>query len=141
MQFKEISAEKDLRLEGKVTQLEIKVTRLEAMVKNQESFINSFGNEKQAIIKSSLSNRSHLESQLDEKSAIFRTCYESRAADPSLISGMQWIDPDGQGIGDDPIFVYCNTTTGTIYDKLKIYENNLIALPKKVRHQFYTTTN
>jgi hypothetical protein len=27
---------------------------------------------------------------------------------PSFASGMQWIDPDGQGIGDDPIYVYCD---------------------------------
>jgi hypothetical protein len=33
---------------------------------------------------------------------------------------MQWIDPDGQGIGDDPIYVYCDMTTGTIHDKIII---------------------
>ena len=46
------------------------------------------------------------------KSGTPRTCQEIRAADPSLPSGMQWIDPDGQGVGDDPIYVYCNMTTG-----------------------------
>lgn len=44
--------------------------------------------------------------------AIQRTCRETRAADPSLTSGMYWVDPDGQGIGDDPIYVYCDMTTG-----------------------------
>ena len=35
-----------------------------------------------------------------------------RASDPSLNSGMHWIDPDGQGVGDDPIYVYCDMATG-----------------------------
>ncbi|KAK4011383.1 hypothetical protein OUZ56_020497 [Daphnia magna] len=26
---------------------------------------------------------------------------------------MYWIDPDGQGVGDDPIYVFCNMTTGS----------------------------
>ena len=50
--------------------------------------------------------------QVDERTAIFRTCRELRQADPSLSSGMYWIDPDGQGVGDDPIYVECDMTTG-----------------------------
>ena len=30
-----------------------------------------------------------------------KTCLEARTADPSLESGMFWIDPDGQSRGDD----------------------------------------
>jgi hypothetical protein len=52
--------------------------------------------------------------QSSGKSGIPRTCRELRAANPSLASGMQFIDPDGQGIGDDPIFVYCDMSTGKI---------------------------
>lgn len=142
MQIKEILAERETKWEAKVTQLETKVTRLEAIVKNQESFINSFGNEKQTNLKSSLSNRPHPESQLAGKSAIFRTCDESRSANPSLSSGMQWIDPDGQGIGDDPIYVYCDMTTGTIHDKIIILKKtDYITFSKKVRHRFYTIAN
>lgn len=48
------------------------------------------------------------------KSAVPRTCREARAADPSLSSGMYWIDPDGQGVGDGPIYVYCDMTSGKI---------------------------
>ena len=50
--------------------------------------------------------------QSSGKSGIPRTCRELRAANPSIASGMQWIDPDGQGIGDDPIFVYCDMSSG-----------------------------
>ncbi len=50
--------------------------------------------------------------QSNGKSGIPRTCRELRAANPSLASGMQFIDPDGQGIGDDPIFVYCDMSSG-----------------------------
>ena len=47
-----------------------------------------------------------------------RTCSEARAVDPLLDSGMYWIDPDGQGVGDDPIYVYCDMTTGRLYNYL-----------------------
>lgn len=53
-----------------------------------------------------------IETKSAARSSIPRTCREARLADPSLTSGMHWIDPDGQGVGDDPIYVYCNTTTG-----------------------------
>ena len=43
---------------------------------------------------------------------ILRTCREIKAADPLANSGMYWIDPDGQGVGDDPIYVHCNMTSG-----------------------------
>ena len=43
-----------------------------------------------------------------------RTCAEAR--DSGLPeykqSGMYWIDPDGVGIGEDSIYVYCDMTTG-----------------------------
>lgn len=46
------------------------------------------------------------------KSAMPRTCREAMLGNPSLNSGMHWIDPDGQGVGDAPIFVYCDMTSG-----------------------------
>lgn len=42
-----------------------------------------------------------------------RTCHEIHDNDPSLTSGMYWIDPDGQGVGDDAIYVQCDMTSGT----------------------------
>ncbi len=53
-----------------------------------------------------------------------RTCREAHLADPSLTSGMHWIDPDGQAVGDDPIYVYCDMKSGKrcsieIKDKFK----------------------
>ena len=53
-----------------------------------------------------------LSNKASGKSSALRTCREARAADPQLGSGMYWIDPDGQGVGDDPIHVYCDMTTG-----------------------------
>ena len=46
------------------------------------------------------------------RNVIYRTCKELNQADPSLVSGMYWIDPDGQGVGDDPIYVNCDMKTG-----------------------------
>ena len=45
-----------------------------------------------------------------------RTCQE--ALDSGLPeyknSGMYWIDPDGLGIGDGAIYVFCDMTTGQL---------------------------
>lgn len=46
-----------------------------------------------------------------------KTCLEALTADPSLKSGMFFIDPDGHGMGDEPIYVYCNMTTGKFLKK------------------------
>ncbi len=62
--------------------------------------------------------------QLTGKSTIPRTCREAHLADPSLASGMHWIDPDGQGVGDDPIFVYCDMTTGRRHNEKNISKNS-----------------
>jgi hypothetical protein len=48
------------------------------------------------------------------KASGLRTCREIRSNDLSLPSGMYWIDPDGQGVGDDAIFVHCDMTTGNL---------------------------
>ena len=41
-----------------------------------------------------------------------RSCAEARSADPSLKSGNYYVDPDGTNVGDDPIYVYCDMSTG-----------------------------
>ena len=41
-----------------------------------------------------------------------RSCQETRSADPSLQSGNYYIDPDGINVGDAPINVFCNMSTG-----------------------------
>ncbi len=107
MQFKE-SVETNFeakfhQLEDKNRQLEEKVIRLESKVQQLES-VNAL-RENMAASKSV--------DPLTGRNAIPRTCREARLADPSLDSGMHWIDPDGQGVGDDPIYVHCDMTTGT----------------------------
>ncbi len=54
------------------------------------------------------------------KGGIPRSCHEARLADPSLSTGVYWIDPDGQGVGDDPIQVNCDMSSGMIYSLLPI---------------------
>ncbi len=49
------------------------------------------------------------------RGVIPRSCHEARLADPSLSTGVYWIDPDGQGVGDDPIQVNCDMSSGMIY--------------------------
>ena len=105
-------AAKEVRLEGleaKVTGLEAKVTKLEEKELQQELLIEKLKKEKDLTI-SSIGERS-----IGRSVSFPRTCRELRASDPSLISGMHWIDPDGQGVGDDPIYVYCDMTKGNEY--------------------------
>lgn len=57
----------------------------------------------------------YLESELEKiqrNGVKYGTCEEIRQADSTLSSGNYWIDPDGLGIGDDPIHVFCDMTTG-----------------------------
>jgi hypothetical protein len=88
-------------LEIKNRQLEEKVIRLESKVQKLESSVVGLQENRKSI------------DPLTGRSAIPRTCREAHLADPSLDSGMRWIDPDGQGVGDDPIYVHCDMTTGT----------------------------
>ena len=97
----------------------MKVTRLEAKVKEQETMLNFLLQANEVPIspngsKSIAANYRQNVIQSSGKSGIPRTCQELCAANPSLASGMQWIDPDGQGIGDDPISVYCDMSTGKL---------------------------
>ncbi len=102
--------EKNIQLEGQVMELEIKVkeqeTILTSLLQANELPTSSVGGSKL------FSNKRQTAIQSSGKSGIPRTCQELRMTNPSLPSGMQWIDPDGQGVGDDPINVYCNMTTG-----------------------------
>ena len=78
----------------KISNLEVTVTRLEEKIKHQERLLEEYYSAEQQATK------------------IHRTCHEARAADLSFDSGMYWIDPDGEGVGDDPNYVHCNKTTG-----------------------------
>ena len=101
-------------LETKVRNLESQVTRLEEKVDHQERRLHNL-TEQLAAAEKELTLAKSVESS-DElgnrQSAIYRTCHEACAADSSLKSGMHWIDPDGKGVGDEPIRVHCNMTTG-----------------------------
>ena len=86
-----------------------KLVKLEEVVEQQGVLLKILQDERKPLA------RNHRNENVEVavwKSAIQRTCRETKAADPSLSSGMYWIDPDGQGIGDDPIYVYCDMTTG-----------------------------
>ena len=97
------------------------MTRLEAKVQEQETILNFLlqANELPIISpagsKSIAANYYQNVNQSNGKIGFPRTCRELRAANPSLSSGMHLIDPDGQGIGDDPIFVYCDMSTGKYF--------------------------
>ena len=113
----------DLKL--KVTQLEANNVQLEAKVEEQEKILNFLLNAAELPISAGDSElfpnirQNVILSNLGKMSAIPRTCRELKAMNPSLASGMQWIDPDGQWIGDDPIYVYCDTSSYKIIKFIK----------------------
>ncbi|XP_046451016.1 uncharacterized protein LOC124199278 [Daphnia pulex] len=84
--------------------LEEKISRLELALKVQRET-----NSESALLKT----EKEIGRQVAGKSAMPRTCQDARSADPSLSSGMYWIDPDGQGVGDAPIQVYCDMASGS----------------------------
>lgn len=98
-------------LKEKYEQVEAKVIRLEAQVKNYEILAEKLAQLELVLMKNEPNSNSV--SRSVEKKAVPRTCREGRANDPSLPSGMYWIDPDGQGVGDDPIYVYCDMIKGS----------------------------
>nr|CAH0103929.1 unnamed protein product [Daphnia galeata] len=101
VEMKRILAIKDSRLEA----LELKVQKHEEKVTQLElALINA---------KSSPMKLNEISSKTTARSGIPRTCREAHLADPSLTSGMHWIDPDGQAVGDDPIYVYCDMISGS----------------------------
>ncbi len=84
--------------------------------KTCSNYINQQGILEEKVLKLELellATKERKTSQLGTMNAMYRTCSEARAADPSLTMGMYWIDPDGQGVGDDPIHVFCDMATGT----------------------------
>jgi hypothetical protein len=125
-------------LERKVEQQESELSELKAeqqRIRTAESF--------QRRILPDVGMERHRQS-IGTGGAILRSCSHIRAALPSQTSGMHWIDPDGQGVGDDPIYVYCNMTTGVNY----ILSNNYSGITSKlneeifkVRRPFCTTAN
>lgn len=114
--IKESLAAKDARLEAlelKIEEQETKMIRLEALelkVQQQETLLIAL--QKQCPTANGASKTVLIDSQLAGRSAFPRTCREVRTANLSLSSGMYWIDPDGQDVGDDPIYVYCDMTKG-----------------------------
>ena len=101
--IKDLLAAKDARLE----ELELKVIRLEEKDLQHELLIKELLKEREVV--SAIGQNS-----VGRSVSFPRTCRELRASDPTLTSGMHWIDPDGQAVGDDPIYVYCNMTTGKL---------------------------
>jgi hypothetical protein len=81
--------------------LTAKVVRLERLVEQSEK--TSSSKEFDEII---------TQLQQSGRSAMPRTCREAHLADPSLPSAMYWIDPDGQAVGDAPIYVDCDMDSG-----------------------------
>ena len=126
LELKELKTEleeKNFRLEEKVTQLEIKNTQLENKVQQQEGILTTLLHQlNQPVTLTGSKSISNLQTASTGRSGTPRTCRELRAADPSLSSGMHWIDPDGQGVGESPIYVYCDMLSGMKLHSLILFD-------------------
>ncbi len=91
--MKNLWEEKVIKLEDRVKDLEGKIGRLETKINEVSQPIAS---------------------QRGEVKTVHRSCSEISESNSSLTSDMYWIDPDGLGVGDDPIFVYCDIVEGMI---------------------------
>jgi hypothetical protein len=115
-------------LEAKVVTLETKVARLETKVEQQESQIAALILKEREKDQNSSTKKFTMSVELNQnykRNAIFRTCQELLSSNPLLESGMYWIDPDGQGVGDDAIHVFCDMKSG-----------KPIVLKNKIKHYF-----
>ena len=102
---------------ARLEELELKVqhlSELEERVQYLETVLKEQQNEHRisAELSAVPGTANLIENQAAPRSVIARTCRELHQADPSLNSGMYWIDPDGYGVGDDPIYVACDMATG-----------------------------
>ena len=56
--------------------------------------------------------RSAVQEIKNKANAVWRSCEDIRSIDPTATSGNYQIDPDGWTVGDGPISVFCDMTTG-----------------------------
>ncbi|KAI9561306.1 hypothetical protein GHT06_012262 [Daphnia sinensis] len=99
------------------TLLMAKFEEMDAKLRDQELRLQNYANQMVSLQEKIRRLESILHNDLKFRDkAVFspRTCQE--ALDSGLPefsqSGMYWIDPDGVGIGDGSIYVYCDMTTG-----------------------------
>ncbi|XP_046446696.1 uncharacterized protein LOC124195999 [Daphnia pulex] len=97
------------RLSEEVQQLKLKVQEQDLLLASCKSHFGREELDKQVV----LNNGAKV--GLETKSGLPRTCHEARLANPSLTSGVYWIDPDGQGVGEDPIQVTCDMSSGITF--------------------------
>jgi hypothetical protein len=116
-------------VEAKVNHLENENNKLKAKIEQQDSILTDLlQNQRQTNEETKLFSKNVLLENLTsgKSAAMQRTCRETRLSNPALTSGMYWIDPDGQGVGDDPISVYCDMASGMIFYNPSLSQPKLI---------------
>ena len=90
--------------ESRISSLEIQVDQL--MKKNSDLEEKN----KQLILAAAVEKLS-VTDDVTRRDFVPRSCFEVKAMNPTVQSGMHYIDPDGRIDGDPPISVYCDMTT------------------------------
>ena len=109
--------ELELLMEAQIGALTKKVEMLEATIQEQNIMArtSSAREANTETVEDSTTSTISDDENLKQRLLYPKTCYDARASNPSLTSGMYWIDPDGQGRGDEPIYVYCNMSSGNFF--------------------------
>jgi hypothetical protein len=93
-------------------ELETKMKQMETKINYQELLIFTLKSQRITAETKFNSQFKIPGNSFSRESSDFRTCHGLRSVDHFLTSGMYWIDPDGKGVGEDPIYVFCNMTSG-----------------------------
>lgn len=108
--------QRDSLLETKLNELQSRELVLKRVLELETGITEQEESQLQTeILKVNSPNNLEIPTRSSGKSGNPRTCREIHSSDPSLPSGMywiEWIDPDGQGVGDDAIYVHCDMATG-----------------------------
>lgn len=114
---------RDFQREAEMIRLTEKLIHLETRIQKQETLL--FTLTKQRAPTGKKDGENSLTGNQRQNTLLPKSCHELKELGLELPSGNYWIDPDGQDAGDDPIYVYCDMTTGR-YKKSNI--TKLIAL-------------
>ena len=108
-------------LESKIESQELIIADLKNRLTNQETKLIKVNRRLKQVTLNSNKLQTHYRTCHEFYSAYKEIVkHEGNSSQPVMESGHYWIDIDGQGFGEPPLYVYCNMTDG-IRTSFKFY--------------------